>query len=260
MFGYIVRRLISGVLVLIAVSMMVFAIFFYGPNDPALAYCPESRCTPAAARQHPPQPGSRPARPAAVRRVHERLWSRDRHIESGAHLDRLQLALPRASRSSTASPSSTISGNASRRPSRSPSAAPSCFLTIGLSSGIFAARRRGTAADKAIVERQPVHQRDPLLPAGPAGLPLPRPGLGHLPRDRLLLAVHRRTGQVRRPGMLLPWLDARHRLLHAVRPVQPRRDDRRRSTRTTSAPRGPRAWPNDASPTGTRCAPPSSRW
>ena len=56
MFGYIVRRLIAGLLVLIAVSMMVFAIFFYGPNDPALAYCPESRCTPAAARQHPPQP------------------------------------------------------------------------------------------------------------------------------------------------------------------------------------------------------------
>ncbi len=27
--------------------MIVFAIFFYGPNDPALAYCPESRCTPA---------------------------------------------------------------------------------------------------------------------------------------------------------------------------------------------------------------------
>src|SRR4029078_3947269 len=46
-FGYIVRRLISGVLVLIAVSMMVFAIFFYGPSHPALASCPESRCPPA---------------------------------------------------------------------------------------------------------------------------------------------------------------------------------------------------------------------
>ena len=46
MFGYIVRRLIAGLLVIIAVSMMVFALFFYGPNDPALAYCPESRCTP----------------------------------------------------------------------------------------------------------------------------------------------------------------------------------------------------------------------
>ena len=46
MFGYVVRRLVAGALVIIAVSMVVFAIFFYGPNDPALAYCPESRCTP----------------------------------------------------------------------------------------------------------------------------------------------------------------------------------------------------------------------
>ena len=47
MFGYIVRRIISGVLVLLVVSVAVFALFFYGPADPALAYCPETRCTPA---------------------------------------------------------------------------------------------------------------------------------------------------------------------------------------------------------------------
>ena len=46
MFGYIVRRLISGLLVLLVVSVAVFALFFYGPSDPALAYCPETRCTP----------------------------------------------------------------------------------------------------------------------------------------------------------------------------------------------------------------------
>ncbi|QNN52524.1 ABC transporter permease [Nocardioides mesophilus] len=46
MFGYIIRRLISGVLVLLVVSVSVFALFFYGPSDPALAYCPETRCTP----------------------------------------------------------------------------------------------------------------------------------------------------------------------------------------------------------------------
>ena len=46
MFGYIVRRVISGLLVLLVISMMVFALFFYGPSDPALAYCPETRCTP----------------------------------------------------------------------------------------------------------------------------------------------------------------------------------------------------------------------
>ncbi len=46
MFGYIVRRVISGVLVLVVVSIATFALFFFGPADPALAYCPETRCTP----------------------------------------------------------------------------------------------------------------------------------------------------------------------------------------------------------------------
>jgi peptide/nickel transport system permease protein len=46
MFGYIIRRLVSGILVLAASSTAVFALFFYGPSNPALAYCPETRCTP----------------------------------------------------------------------------------------------------------------------------------------------------------------------------------------------------------------------
>ena len=46
MLAYVARRLVSGVLVLLVVSMAVFALFFYGPADPALAYCPETRCTP----------------------------------------------------------------------------------------------------------------------------------------------------------------------------------------------------------------------
>ena len=47
MFGYIVRRLFQGVLVLFLISNATFALFFYGPSDPAKAMCPESRCTPA---------------------------------------------------------------------------------------------------------------------------------------------------------------------------------------------------------------------
>src|SRR3954449_3382854 len=46
MFGYVVRRVISGGLVLLVISIAVFALFFSGPSDPALAYCPETRCTP----------------------------------------------------------------------------------------------------------------------------------------------------------------------------------------------------------------------
>jgi peptide/nickel transport system permease protein len=46
MFGYIVRRIISGLLVLMVTSAAVFSLFFFGPADPALAYCPETHCTP----------------------------------------------------------------------------------------------------------------------------------------------------------------------------------------------------------------------
>jgi hypothetical protein len=38
-------------LVLLVVSIATFALFFYGPADPALAYCPETRCTPQRLEQ-----------------------------------------------------------------------------------------------------------------------------------------------------------------------------------------------------------------
>ena len=47
---------------LVVVSMAVFALFFYGPNDPAYQYCPENRCTPAKLEQIHHQMGlDRPA-------------------------------------------------------------------------------------------------------------------------------------------------------------------------------------------------------
>jgi peptide/nickel transport system permease protein len=45
-FGYVTRRVVSGLLVLWVTSISIFALFFYGPADPALAYCPETHCTP----------------------------------------------------------------------------------------------------------------------------------------------------------------------------------------------------------------------
>ncbi len=49
MFSYIIKRLISGVIVVILVSMAVFALFWYGPESPARAICNQqtgNRCTP----------------------------------------------------------------------------------------------------------------------------------------------------------------------------------------------------------------------
>ena len=149
MFGYIVRRLIAGLMVIIAVSMMVFAIFFYGPNDPAVAYCPESRCTPQRLDNIRHNLGL--DQPAAKQYAEYMSgYVKSRHIESGgisidckwpcmgvsfkyrvSVFDYLWERVP-------ATFSVAIGGAI-------------CFLTIGLFSGIFAARRRGTAADKAVV-------------------------------------------------------------------------------------------------------------
>jgi peptide/nickel transport system permease protein len=149
MFGYIVRRLVAGVLVLIAVSMMVFAIFFYGPNDPALAYCPESRCTPERLENISKNLGlDRPAPQQYVEYMSGLVKSR--HIESGGisiDCDWPCLGVSFKYRVSVfdylwdrfpATLSVAVGGAI-------------CFLALGLSSGIFAARRRGTASDKAIV-------------------------------------------------------------------------------------------------------------
>ncbi|MDO9381178.1 MAG: ABC transporter permease [Nocardioidaceae bacterium] len=45
MFGYLLRRVISGILVLLAVSFVLFTVFAKGPAQPALAYCSKGVCT-----------------------------------------------------------------------------------------------------------------------------------------------------------------------------------------------------------------------
>src|SRR4051812_15213030 len=46
MFGYIVRRLMASLLVVILTSMFVFALFFLGPTNPAQPLCDlNGKCT-----------------------------------------------------------------------------------------------------------------------------------------------------------------------------------------------------------------------
>jgi peptide/nickel transport system permease protein len=149
MFGYIVRRLIAGSLVLIAVSMMVFAIFFYGPNDPAVAYCPESRCTPERLENLRHNLGlDRPAPQQYVEYMSGLV--KGRHIESGGiSIDCNWPCLGVSFKYRV----SVFDYLWERFPATLAVAvgASIAFLAMGLSSGIFAARRRGTLADKSIV-------------------------------------------------------------------------------------------------------------
>ena len=149
MFGYIVRRLISAALVILAVSMMVFALFFYGPSDPAQAYCPENRCTPQRLDQ-----------------IRERLGLDEPVAEQYAeYVKGIFVGRTLATgvvESECPAPCLGVSFKLNvnvwdylkvRFPASISLAvgAAVIFLSVGLAVGIFASRRRGQTADKVVV-------------------------------------------------------------------------------------------------------------
>jgi peptide/nickel transport system permease protein len=149
MFGYIVRRVISGLLVLIVVSMAVFALFFYGPADPAQAYCPETRCTPARLAAIRTQLG-------LDRPVVEQYGEYMKGIVAGNDFQAGSISIPcpapclGVSFKLRVNVTNYLLGRFPATLSLALGGA-AIFLLLGVSSGIFAARRRGTLADKGIV-------------------------------------------------------------------------------------------------------------
>ena len=149
MFGYVVRRIISGVLVLLVISVAVFALFFYGPADPALAYCPETRCTPQRLDNIRTQLGL--DRPVVVQYAeYMKGIVAGNDFKAGSitiKCDAPCLGVSFKLRVNVtdylltkfpATLSIALGGSV-------------IMLLVGVSSGIFAARRRGTVADKGIV-------------------------------------------------------------------------------------------------------------
>ena len=149
MFGYIIRRIVSAALVLLAVSVMVFALFFYGPSDPAQAMCPDSRCT--------------PQRLDAIRAnlgldqpVAEQYTEYMKGIFVGREIKSGSINIP------CDAPCLGVSFKLrvnvfdylwDRVPATISLAVGGAvvFLSLGLTIGVIAARKRGTMADKAIV-------------------------------------------------------------------------------------------------------------
>jgi len=149
MLGYIVRRIVAGILVLIATSVAVFAFFFYGPADPAQAYCPENRCTPERLE------GIRESlgldRPVPVQYAEYMSG-----IFVGNELQAGTIAIDCPAPCLGVSFKFRIPVTAyllERFPATLSLAlgGAAFFLPLGLTMGILAARVRGTVADKAIV-------------------------------------------------------------------------------------------------------------
>ncbi|HET6625732.1 MAG TPA: ABC transporter permease [Nocardioidaceae bacterium] len=149
MFGYMIRRLVSGILVLIATSVAVFALFFYGPSNPAFAYCPETRCTPTRLAQITESLG-------LDRPVLEQYGDYMKGIVVGNDFEAGAIVIP------CDAPCLGVSFKlrvdvADYLMARFPATlslalgGAAIFLTLGVTLGILAARVRGTTADKLIV-------------------------------------------------------------------------------------------------------------
>src|SRR4051812_38278627 len=149
MFGYVVRRIISGVLVLLVISVAVFALFFYGPADPALAYCPETRCTPERLDNIRVQLG-------LDRPVVEQYADYMKGIVAGNDFKAGSIKIKCGAPCLGVSFKLRVNVTdylLSKFPATLSIALGGSviMLLVGVSSGIFAARRRGTVADKGIV-------------------------------------------------------------------------------------------------------------
>jgi len=149
MFGYIVRRVISGLLVLLVVSVSVFALFFYGPSDPALAYCPETRCTPQRLDHIRTSLGlDKPVVEQYSQYMKGIFVGND--FQAGAIKIKCDAPCLGVSFKLRENVTKYLMSKFPATLSIALGGAV-IFLTVGVSSGIFAARRRGTLADKSIV-------------------------------------------------------------------------------------------------------------
>ena len=152
MFAYVVKRLISGVLVVTLVSMAIFLLFWYGPSSPAQPICDRetsNRCTPERLE------------------VYERTLGYQNPIyeEYGKFVQGVFVGRTLTIASSDYECSAPCLGISYRtkQPVREElvSRIPATFsvaiggaflyLLFGIPIGVAAARRRGTVADKALV-------------------------------------------------------------------------------------------------------------
>jgi ABC-type dipeptide/oligopeptide/nickel transport system permease component len=152
MFAYIVKRLISGVLVVTLVSMAIFLLFWYGPSSPAQPICDresQNRCTPAKLATYERTLG----------------YNNPVYEEYGKYAAGIFVGRELTIASNTYECSAPCLGVSYRtkQPVKEELVAriPATFsvaiggaflyLLFGIPIGVAAARRRGTVADKALV-------------------------------------------------------------------------------------------------------------
>jgi peptide/nickel transport system permease protein len=152
MFSFLVKRILSGSLIVVLVSVMIYALFWYGPKSPALELCrrdTNNRCTPAKLVEFEDRLGySNP--------IYEEYgkWAKglvaDRTIVHGTS----EYDCPAPCLGISYRDKSLVTEQFKERFPVTVSlaiGASALYLLIGVTVGVLAARRRGSVADKALV-------------------------------------------------------------------------------------------------------------
>lgn len=149
MFGYVVRRLVTALLVVILASFLAFTLFFKGPTNPAKSLCEDrGRCTPEKLYALEESMG-----------LHDSLWTNygrflgglvhDRTINVGSayHCDAPCLGISFHTRTEITKDLKTY------YPATLSVAlgGATLYLLMGLPIGVIAARYRGSAYDKVTI-------------------------------------------------------------------------------------------------------------
>jgi peptide/nickel transport system permease protein len=152
MFAFLVRRILSGALIVVMVSLIVYALFWYGPKSPAQELCrrdTNNRCTPAKLVEFEDRLGyNNPMLSEYGKWAKGLVQGRTiRHGDAVYECDRPCLGV------SYRDKSLVTEQFKDRFPITVSIAigAAALYLIVGVGVGVLAARRRGSVADKALV-------------------------------------------------------------------------------------------------------------
>lgn len=154
MFAFLVKRLLSGLLTIILVSMIVYALFWFGPKSPALQLCVQEtngRCGPTSPRLEDYE-----ERLGYNNPVHEEYgkWVKGLVVDRTIMLGQTPYDCPAPCLGLSFRDKTLVSDQLKDKFPVTLSlavGAATLYLLIGVTLGALAARRRGTITDKALV-------------------------------------------------------------------------------------------------------------
>lgn len=205
MFAYIIKRLISAAIVVILISMGVFALFWFGPRNPALPLCnidTSNRCRPAMLQAYERNMGFDDSV------VHQYgLWAKGvvlgRTMELGA--TPYKCAAPclgmdyRTKQPVWQELKTKFPATASLA-----LGASLMYLVLGVGVGVIAARRRGTWVDKTLVTGSLIISSIPFYLVAILASLWFTISLGLFPQTGYYPITHNPAKWF--TGLLLPWL------------------------------------------------------